>query len=158
MYQNTDDVTENVNTDDVTTEKIIIEPRILQKNSNEEVAILNQQTTEVDNESTTEKENTADVIAESSSSIPGNATEPLVIIDPRKLNDGEMLSRVNMKEIDYQMAKDLKLVRQIDESRQQQYQQVVCNDRTAPLAGTSIDKFYVVQSPFYPKNYPTYLW
>jgi hypothetical protein len=138
------------NTDDVTTEKIIIEPRISQKSSNDEITILNQQTTEVDNERTTEKVNTDDVIVESSSSIPGNATEPLVIIDPR--------SQVNMKEIDYEMAKDLKLVRQIDESRQQQYQQVFCNDKTAPLAGTSIDKFYVVQSPFYPQNYPTFLW
>jgi hypothetical protein len=146
--ENTHDVTgstEKVHNADVTTDTIIIEPRILQKNTKDQIEVLNQPTTVVD-------ENTDDVTEVAST------TEPLIIIEPRKLDNDEILGHVNMHDIDYEMAKDLKIVRQIDESRQQNFRYVNCNDNIAPLAGTSIDKFYVVQSPKYPQNYPVFLW
>jgi hypothetical protein len=141
------------NTHDVSTvETIIVDPR------NNDIAILNQETTEA---STTDNGNTDDAIAESFSSTHGqleSTTEPPVIIEPRNLDNEEKLKHINMHEVDFEMAKDLKLVRQIDEGRQQNFRQVVCNDKTASLEGTSVNNFYVVQSPYYPQNYPTFLW
>jgi hypothetical protein len=52
-----------------------------------------------------------------------------------------MLSHVNMHDIDNEMAKDLKIVQQIDEGRQQNFRYVNCNDNTVPLEGISIDNF-----------------
>ena len=100
-------------------------------------------------------------------STPDDVTsqEEPVIIEPRKnLRSQPVFDEESVVVIEDDLPNEKsssKFVRKFNDvtiDRQQNYKQVNCNGPKLSLAGTSVDNFLVVQSPYYPGTYPLFLW